>query len=98
PRYESCGEVVIIDVRGLERLLGQPRTIGEELRREAARCGVRVHVALAATRTTALVLAIARPGLTVVDPGGEADALAPLPIGILEKIDHDHDDQRRARE
>ena len=88
---------VTIDVRGLERLLGQPQTIGEELRREAARRGVRVHVAVAATRTTALVLAIARPGLTVVDPGGEAAALAPLPIGILEKIDHDHDDQRRAR-
>ena len=98
PRYESSGDVVSIDVRGLDRLLGQPRTIGEELRREAARRGVRVHVAVAATRTTALVLAIARPGLTVVVPGGEAEALAPLPLGILEHIDHGHDDQRRDRD
>jgi len=98
PRYESRDDVVSIDVRGLDRLLGQPRTIGEELRREAARRGVRVHVAVAARRTAALVLAIARPGLTVIDAGGEPDALAPLPIGILEKIHHgDHDDQRRAR-
>ena len=89
PRYESRGDVVSIDVRGLERLLGPAQTIGEELRREAARRGVRVHVAVAGTRTTALVLALARPGLTVVDPGGEAEALAPLPIGILEKIDLD---------
>src|ERR1700716_4363529 len=45
PRYESSGDVVSIDVRGLERLLGHPRTIGEELRREAARRGVDVPVA-----------------------------------------------------
>jgi protein ImuB len=94
PRYESSGDVVSIDVRGLERLLGHPRTIGEELRREAARRGVHVHVALAGTRTAALMLALARPGLTVIDPGGEPEALSLLPIGILGKIDHD--DQRRA--
>ena len=40
----------------------------------------------AATRMAALVLAHARPGLTVVDPGEEAAALAPVRIGILEKI------------
>ena len=69
---------------------GAPRvwnTIAEELRREAAARGVRVHVALAGTRMAALVLAIARPGLTIVERGGEAEALAPLPIGLLEKID-----------
>ena len=87
PRFESRRDVVTIDVRGLDRLLGGAQTIGEELRREAARRGVRVHVAVAGTRTAALVLAIARPGLTVVTPGGERDALAPLAIGILEKID-----------
>ena len=87
PRYEAHGaDLVSIDVRGLERLLGTPRAIGEELRREAASRGVRAHVALAGTRMAALVLAIARPGLTVVERGGEAAALAPLPIGILDKI------------
>ncbi len=101
PRFESRRDVITIDVRGLDRLLGGAQTIGEELRREAARRGVRVHVAVSGTLTAARVLAIARPGLTVVTPGGERDALAPLAIGILEKIDHDdqrqHDDQRRAR-
>jgi protein ImuB len=99
PRYESGGDVsaVVIDVRGLERLLGPAQAIGEELRREAARRGVRVHIAVAGTRTTALVLALARPGLTIVGRGGESEALGPLPIGILEKIDLDRDDQRGAR-
>ena len=82
PRYEQHrDDLVSIDVSGLDRLIGPPRTIGEELRRDAAARGVHVHVAVAATRSAALVLALARPGLTVVDPGREARALAPLPIG-----------------
>jgi len=88
PRYEQHrGDLVSVDVSGLARLLGPARTIGEEMRREAAARGVRVHVAVAGTRMTALLLALARPGLTIVAPGDEADALAPLAIGILEKVD-----------
>ena len=87
PRYERHrDDLVSIDVSGLGRLLGPARAIGEQLRREAAARGLRVHVALAGTRMAALVLAHARPGLTLVEPGEEAEALAPLPIGILEKI------------
>jgi len=88
PRYEQHrGDLVSVDVSGLARLLGPARTIGEEMRREAAARGVRVHVAVAGRRMTALLLALARPGLTIVAPGDEADALAPLAIGILEKVD-----------
>src|ERR1700716_2879307 len=81
PRYERHrDDLVSIDVSGLARLLGPARTIGEEMRREAAARGVRAHVAVAGTRMAALVLALARPGLTVVARGDEAAALAPLPI------------------
>src|SRR5262245_27284738 len=77
PRYERHGDnLVTIDVSGLERLLGSPRRIGEELRREASARGLSVHVAIAAKRMAAFVLAQARPGLTVVDPGTEAAALS----------------------
>ena len=88
PRYERHrDDLVSVDVSGLARLLGPARTIGDEMRREAAARGVRVHVAVAGTRMAAMLLAIARPGLTLVAPGEEADALAPLAIGILNKID-----------
>jgi protein ImuB len=98
PRYESLGDLVVIDVRGLDRLLGDARTIGEELRREAADRGLRVHVAITGTQMAARMLAIARPGLTVVDAGEEAQALAPVSIGVLTKIDdRGDDDQRRDR-
>jgi protein ImuB len=93
PRYERHhDDLVSIDVTGLERLFSRPErggprsvwtTIGEALRREAAVRGVRVHVAVAGTCTAARVLALARPGLTVIERGGEAAALAPIPIAIF---------------
>jgi len=86
PRFEiDRDDLVSIDVSGLTRLLGPAQTIGEELRRAAADRGMRAHVAVAATRTAAMVLAQARPGLTVVVRGEEAAALAPIAIDILQK-------------
>ncbi|MEO8258642.1 MAG: hypothetical protein ABI868_14940 [Acidobacteriota bacterium] len=88
PRFECHrDDLVSIDIRGLDRLLGDPGAIGAELRRSAAARGLRLQVAVAATRTAAMVLAHARPGLTVVERSGEAAALAPLPVGLLEQVD-----------
>ena len=86
PRYESRGDLVVIDVRGLERLFGGPRAIGEELRRDAADRGLRVHVAVAGTQIAAMILAISRPGVVVIEPGGEAAAIAGVSIDLFRKI------------
>jgi len=86
PRYERHrDDLVSIDISGLTRMLGSAQAIGEELRREAAARGVRAHVAVARTRMAALLIAQARPGLTVIAPGEEPAALAPLPLALLEK-------------
>ncbi|HUR35044.1 MAG TPA: hypothetical protein VM032_14675 [Vicinamibacterales bacterium] len=90
PRYEQHrADLVSIDVRGLSRLLGTPTAIGSEIRRESASRGLRVHVALAPTRIAAQVLAIARPGLTVVPAAGILEALAPVPLTVLEHLHED---------
>ena len=87
PRYALLrSDLVAIDVRGLERLLGAPSVIGAELARDAGRRGLCVHVALAPAYTAATVLALARPGITVVEAATQAAVLAPLPIGLLEEI------------
>src|SRR5262245_17222936 len=53
PRFEiPRDDLVTIDVSGLERLLGRPQTIGDELRRDAEARGLFVHVAVAGTRTS----------------------------------------------
>ncbi|HYM24841.1 MAG TPA: hypothetical protein VEU08_16610 [Vicinamibacterales bacterium] len=83
PRYECFADFITLDVGGLDRLLGPPRVIGEELRRVCADRGLRAHVAVAPAWTAAAMLAHARAGLTVVPRGGEADALAPIGIDIL---------------
>lgn len=75
-----------IDLHGLERLFGEPRTIGEELRRALAKAGLETHVAVAATRTAARLLAHARAGLTVVASDTTTEALAGLPIALLPSL------------
>jgi protein ImuB len=87
PRIETQGDcTVTLDISGLGSLIGEPRAIGEELRRTAADAGLRVHVAVAATSTAAILLAHARAGLTVVTPGTEAATLAPLPLRVLTQL------------
>jgi protein ImuB len=83
PRYESRGDLVVVDVRGLDRLFGNAHTIAEEMRREAADRGLRVHVAVAGTQTAATIAAISRPGVAVIEPATEASAIAPVPLQIL---------------
>ena len=84
PRIETQGDrLLTIDIGGLGALIGSPRAIGDELRRAAAGRGLPVHVAIAATQTAAILMAQARAGLTVVPPGQEAAALAPLPLAAL---------------
>jgi protein ImuB len=95
PRFERHrDDLISIDISGLRRLFGDPRAIGEALRRSATSRGIRVQVGIAATRTAAMVLAVGSPGLTVVDSGSEAAALASLPIGILEKLSLETSDFR----
>jgi protein ImuB len=84
PRVEWGGTSdVVLDVDGLERLVGDPPTIAAELRRTAADRGLQVRVAIAPTRTAARLLVHAHPGLTVVARGDERRALAPLSLDRL---------------
>ena len=46
-----------IDLHGLSRLFGEPRAIGEELRRALAQAQLETHIAIAGTRTAARLLA-----------------------------------------
>jgi len=83
-RIEARGErLVLCDVSGLERLFGDAQAIGVALGRAAIRRGLAARVAVAGTRVAAWIIATARPGLTVVRPGAEAAALAPLAVETL---------------
>jgi protein ImuB len=86
PRIERHGTTaVMLDVSGLGRLLGDAQAIGAELDRAAAARASGVRVAIARTQTAARLLAIARPGLTVVT-GEVAASIAALSITVLGQL------------
>src|SRR5262245_23397711 len=89
---------LVLDLNGLERLFGDARTMAEELRRTAADRGVRVRVAIAGTRTAARLLVRHRAGLTVIEPGTEAAALASLPVALLTECAESPKDQNGSTE
>ena len=85
PRVEWHGrQLVMLDVRGLDRLWGSPREVGATLRRAAADRGLVVRVA--STRMAALLATQGRSGLTVILPGTEAATLASFPLTVLKQL------------
>ncbi len=83
PRFEVLADVVLLDVSGLSRLLGGPHEMGDYLSRAASACDGEVRVAVAPTAAAAVLLALGRPGLTLVSRDEMGDALAALPVGVL---------------
>ena len=87
PRIETCGPCeVVLDLAGLTRLFGDAKTMADELRRTAADRGLRIRIAIAATRTAARLLVRDRAGITIVEPGDEAAAVAVLPLALLARM------------
>jgi protein ImuB len=88
----SARREVLMDLSGLSRLFGDAHAIAAELRRSAAERGLRVRVALAGSRTAARLLVHHRPGVTVIEPGGEAMAVGALPVDALRILRVGEDD------
>ena len=90
PRVEAQGETpVLLDLSGLGRTFPAPESLGRAILDAGRALRIEPQVALAFTRTTALVLSRAHPGLSIVPAGGEAAAMAPLPLGLLDlRPDH----------
>jgi protein ImuB len=82
--------VVLLDASGLSRLFGSAQELGEHLRDALEKLSpgdTLPRIALASTQTAAALLALGSPGLTVVMPGKEAIALAPLSVGVLDQFE-----------
>ena len=77
---------VVIDARGLTRLFGDARELGQQIRRTAADRGIQVRVAIADTTTAARLLVRTRAGVTVVDVETQMAALAPVSIAMLPAV------------
>jgi len=87
PRIEVLGKrELALDLNGVARLFGNGQEIAASIRATAADRGLRVRVAIAATRTAARLLVHHRAGITVIPSGTEAEVLAPLPLTLLRAL------------
>lgn len=85
PRVEDAGAGrVYLDASGLEGLFGDEPRLAARLRDAAAAAGVDVRVGIAESRIAALAAARLGPGMTIVEPGGDAAYLASAPLSLLD--------------
>jgi protein ImuB len=89
PQVEAIDpSTVVMDLSGMQRLLGSPSEIATAIARQA---GPNARIALASNRGTAVHAARGFEGVTVIPPGEEAARLAALPISRLETTDEIRD-------
>jgi len=84
PRIEATSPgTIITDLSGSERLLGTGKTIAQLILGEVTKCGLESNVSIAANPDTAHYAARGFQGITVIDPGDEAQRLSSLPVEVL---------------
>ncbi len=87
PRVETChtesAALCVLDSAGMGRLYSEPRLLAEALRRALGGRGFHACVAVSANFHAACALAQGGGLLTVVPPGEEQKALAPLLLKVL---------------
>ncbi|HEY0565274.1 MAG TPA: hypothetical protein VGC88_06800 [Terriglobales bacterium] len=79
-----CGDLVIADLNGLERLFGDAHTVAESMRLRAREFGLHIRVGIAANPEAAVLAAKGFPSTTVIPKGKEAEMLARLPVETLD--------------
>jgi protein ImuB len=84
-RSDGCAFLCVIDIAGTEKLLGPPEVLARELLRRVQALGVSASVAM--SRNFHAALAYVRGSssrIAFIAPGNEGDALAPLPLKVLD--------------
>ena len=84
PDVVSSRATLMLDISASEKLLGSPRQIAATLARQVHLLGFGASVAVASEASAALLAARGHRGITVIAPGQEAQALASLPLLVLE--------------
>jgi protein ImuB len=86
PRIESVASrpgTYALDIRGMNILFGDATQLATKLRQRIMAAGFLSNVAVAENFDAAACIAYGRPGVSVVPVGCEANALADLPLSVL---------------
>ncbi len=87
PFVEPAADRVLLDIRGLGKLIGRPRQVAEKMRAALLDAGLAAEdprIAIAANPHAATAAARGLAGIVVLMPGDEARALARLPLSLLD--------------
>lgn len=85
PRLEATSPgTIILDLSGLQRLMGTGRTIAQIILQELTMHGFTANVSMARNPDTACLAARGYKGITIIPAGDEAICLSPLPVEVLE--------------
>ena len=80
---DAACDTVLLDLAGMESLLGSLQKISCAISERAAALGLAANVAAACNPDAALLAARGFPGVTVIPAGKEAEHLGSLPPGVL---------------
>jgi len=90
PRVEDCSDdasfLCVVDIDGTEKLFGHPESLAQRLLKRVSALGVTAYVVVSANFHAAIAMArglFSRAAVQAVAVGEEAQALAPLPVGVL---------------
>jgi protein ImuB len=75
--------IALLNLAGLELLLGPLLKIARDLARRVSQAGLEANVAVAANPDAALLAARGFPGVTLIPEGREAERLGDLPVDVL---------------
>jgi len=80
---DSACDTVLLDLAGMESLLGSLPEIARAIFERAVTLGLKANIAVALNPDAALLAARGFPGVTVIPAGKEADHLGPLQAKVL---------------
>ena len=80
---DAASDTVLIDLAGMESLLGSLPQISRAISTRATTLGLETNVAVASNPDVALLAARGLPGVSVIPPGKEAAQLGALPLEVL---------------
>jgi protein ImuB len=84
PEERTSEATLILDVSDSERLFGFPEQIANTLQREVDSAGFELSIATSRNAYAAVLAARGFRRITVIPPGKEAEALAALPLDVLD--------------
>src|SRR5713101_7324284 len=80
---DATSGAVLLNLAGLEPLLGPLPKIARDLERRVSQIGLEANIAVAANPDAALLEARGFPGVTLIPEGHEAERLGDLPVDVL---------------